>query len=76
MGFVFELLISLLLEILLKWTGETLRFVFSLGRHRPIFALLGIRGLFTNSSSSTASIGLGLVFWAVVVGAFISWTRS
>ena len=70
-GIVIELLVCLVLEILLKWTGETLRFVFTLGRHRPTFGLLGMKGLTTNAYSSTASIVLGLLFWAVVAGTFI-----
>lgn len=64
---VVELLYSLFVEVLLIWTGELLRFGFTLGRRRPHFRFwskgmnAGIR------EPVNASLLLGLAFWIIVL---------
>lgn len=70
---VVELLYSLFVEVLLVWTGELLRFGFTLGRRRPCFQFwstgmdAGIR------EPVSASLLLGLVFWIIVLGCAAAW---
>ena len=68
-GLVVELLYSLFVEVLLVWTGELLRYGFTLGRRKPClrFWQSGISSQVAKPVNT--SLLLGLVFWiAVFVG--------
>jgi len=68
-GFIIEILIYLLVDILLLWTGEVLFFVVTLGRRKPVFRLWGDKTLASPTPSQKPSVLLGLVFWIIVITA-------
>jgi hypothetical protein len=68
-GLVVELLYSLFVEVLLVWTGELLRYGFTLGRRKPCLQFWQ-RGMASRVPVPVnPSLLPGLVFWiAVFVG--------
>ena len=72
-GLVFECLYSLFVEILLVWTGELLRFVFTLGRQKPCFRFWRTGSGAEGRQSLNASLLLGLLFWITVLVGVTVW---
>lgn len=70
--FLFELLVFLLVDVLLQWTGEILAFGFTLGRRKPVFRLWGMRTLSKTHLPDQASLFAGICFWAVILLILIS----
>jgi hypothetical protein len=69
-GFLVEILLYLLVEVFLHWTGEIVLFLGTFGRRKPVFRMWGYKKLASPAAFQNSSIFLGFAFWLVVLLAF------
>jgi hypothetical protein len=70
--FAFDFLLSLIIEVLLKCTGELLRFVFTLGRRKPTLQFWRRDQRPRLPELISASSLLGFLFWLAVLLCFMA----
>jgi hypothetical protein len=75
-GLIAEFLYSLFVDVLLVWTGEVLRFGFSMGRRKPCFRFWRTGTDPGGRESLNASLLLGLVFWIAVLVGVTVWSAG
>jgi len=61
------IIVFIFLEVILVWTGEIVKFVFSFGRYKPTF-----NKSFTAVYGNLSSMFIGIAFW-IAFGVAIYW---